>query len=210
VEGVFPEKVFSLFGIPVQDTVLSTWIMMAITIGLVLTVRRYCPTLLENLLSFLTKNLSDIMGRPAEPYMPFLGSLAIFIAIANLIGNVPGVLTPTRDVNTPLALAIVVFLAVHVYGIRAKGGWRYFRDMASPIFMLPLEIIGQLSRTMSLTVRLFGNIISAEIIVAVTYMLLPLIAPLPFAAFSMLTGILQAYVFTALAAAYISSGLDKK
>jgi len=207
VNGVFPEVVFTAFGIPVKDTVISTWIMVVITIGLVWVVRRCCPALLEGLLGFLTDSMTDIMGRSAEPFMPFLGSLAIFIAVSNVLGNVPVVLTPTRDINTPAALAIVVFFAVHFYGIKEKGGWRYLKDLASPIFMLPLEIIGELSRTLSLTLRLFGNVISTEMVVAVIFMLVPLVAPLPLAAFSMATGILQAYIFTVLAATYISSGL---
>lgn len=207
MDGFFPEVVFTIFGIPVKDTVISTWIMLAIAIGLVWVVRRCCPILLERLLSFLTDNLSDIMGMRAEPYMPFLGSLAIFIAVANVIGIVPIVVTPTRDINTPAALAIVVFFAVHFYGIREKGGWRYFKDMGSPFFMLILEAIGEVSRTLSLTLRLFGNVISTEMVVAVIFMLVPPVVPLLLTAFSMATGILQAYIFTVLAAVYISSGV---
>lgn len=207
MDGFFPDTVFTVFGVAVKDTVISTWVVMASIIGSVWVIRRCCPILLERLLGFLTDNLSGIMGTRAEPYMPFLGSLAIFIAVANVIGSVPVVLTPTRGINTPAALAIIVFFAVHFYGIRAKGGWRYFKDMASPIFMLPLEIIGQLSRTLSLTLRLFGNVISTEMIVAVIFMLVPLVAPLPLAALSMITGVLQAYIFTVLAAVYISTGV---
>jgi F-type H+-transporting ATPase subunit a len=84
----------------------------------------------------------------------------------------------------------------------------YFKALASPIFMLPMEIIGQLSRTLSLTLRLFGNIISTELIVAVIFMLVPLIAPLPLVGFSMFTGFLQAYIFTTLATVYISTALE--
>jgi F-type H+-transporting ATPase subunit a len=182
--------------------------MMVITIGLVLVIRRICPFLFENLLGFLTQNMTSVMGRPADPYMPFLGSLAVFIAVANIIGNVPIVLTPTRDINTTAALAIVVFFAVHYFGVKEKGGWRYLKDLATPIFLLPLEIIGQLSRSLSLTLRLFGNVISTEMIVAVVFMLVPLVVPIPLALFGMITGILQAYIFTTLAAVYIASGLD--
>jgi len=210
VKGVFPEAVFWLFGIPIRDTVLSTWIMMAIVIGGAAVLNRTLPSLLEELVRFLIEQLSGIMGRPCDPYLPFLGSLAVFIAISNIIGVVPVAVTPTRDINTPLALAIVVFFAVHYFGIKAKGGWQYFKELADPIFVLPLEILGQLSRTVSLTVRLFGNIISTEMIVAVVFMLVPLIAPLPLVVFSMFTGILQAYVFTALAASYIGAGLDSQ
>jgi F-type H+-transporting ATPase subunit a len=104
-------------------------------------------------------------------------------------------------------LALVVFFSVHYFGICAKGLWGYLKDLASPIFTLPLEMISQLSRTMSLTLRLFGNIISAELLVAVLFALVPLFVPLPLVGFSMLTGVLQAYIFTALAAVYIAAGL---
>lgn len=226
----FPRDVFLLFGIPVRDTVISTWIMMAIVVAAVVILRRRFPMALEMLVDFLGDTLSEAMGRPAAGYLPFLGALAIFIAAANVLGVLPPIplpdkkmlpiVSPTRDINTPAALAIVVFFAVHYFGIRAKGGWRYVKDLASPAFILPLEVVSQLSRTLSLTVRLFGNIISMELILAVVYSLvarisqtpvialLPLIAPLPLTIFSMFTGLLQAYIFTSLATAYIEAGLE--
>jgi F-type H+-transporting ATPase subunit a len=207
--SVAPQDVFTIFGsIVVRDTVISTWIMMAIVVAVTSLVRRRWPAALEMLVDFLNDTVTGIIGRPAEPYLPFLGSLAIFVAFANVIGILPGVVTPTRDVNTPLALAIVVFFSVHYFGIRAKGAWGYVRGLASPIFMLPMEIIGQFSRTLSLTLRLFGNIVSTELIVAVIFALVRLIAPLPLVGLSMLTGLLQAYIFTVLASAYIGTGLE--
>jgi F-type H+-transporting ATPase subunit a len=160
------------------------------------------------LLDFLDDMVSSLMGRPAGPYLPFLGALAIFIAVANIIGVVPLLVSPTRDINTPLALALVVFFSVHYFGMRARGVLGYLKDLASPIFMLPLEIVGQVSRTLSLTLRLFGNIISTDLIVAVIFALVPLFVPLPMIGLSMFTGLLQAYIFTALAAVFISAGLE--
>ena len=208
MEDFFPQVVFTVLGVPVRDTVISTWIMMAIVVIAVIFVRRRWPTVLEMLVAFLDDTISDVMGRPAEPYLPFLGALAIFIAVANTIGVVPVLVTPTRDINTPLALAVVVFFSVHFFGIQAKGVLGYLKSLASPIFILPLEIIGQLSRTLSLTLRLFGNVISTEMIVAVIFMLVPLIAPLPLIGFSIFTGILQAYIFTSLATVYIGAALE--
>jgi F-type H+-transporting ATPase subunit a len=208
MEGVFPQVAFIIFGIPVRDTVISTWIMMALVVGVAVVVSRRMPTALEMLVDFLNDMVSDVMGRPAEPFLPFLGALVLFIAISNIIGVVPFVTTPTRDINTPLALALAVFFAVHYFGIRAKGPINYFKDLASPVFMLPLEIIGQLSRTLSLTLRLFGNIISTELVVAVIFALIPLFVPLPVIGFSMFTGLLQAYIFTVLAAVYIGTAIE--
>jgi F-type H+-transporting ATPase subunit a len=207
MEDFFPQVAFTIFGVPVRDTVISTWIMMAFIVGAIMAARRW-PTLLEMLVDFLSNTISDVMGRPAEPYLPFLGALAIFIAFSNIIGVVPLVVTPTRDINTPLALALTVFFSVHYFGIRAKGAVGYLKGLASPIFMLPLEAISQLSRTLSLTLRLFGNIISTELIVAVIFTLVPLLVPLPLVGFSMFTGLLQAYIFTALATVYIGATLE--
>lgn len=208
MESVFPRAMFTVLGIPLRDTIVSTWIMMVIIVGAAAIVGRRRPMALEMLVDFLIDTISGVMGRPAGPYLPFLGTLAIFIAVANVIGIVPFVTTPTRDINTPLSLALVVFFSVHYFGIRAKGVVGYFKAMASPIFMLPLELVGQLSRTLSLTLRLFGNVLSTEMIVAVIFALVPLIVPLPLVAFSMLTGVLQAYIFTVLATVYIGAGLE--
>jgi len=209
--SIAPNGVFEIIGgIVVRDTVISTWVMMALILIVAIVARRRYPTALEMLLDFLSDTISNLTGGPAEPYLPFLGALAIFIAVANVIGIMPFVVSPTRDINTPLALAIVVFFSVHYFGIRAKGVVGYLKDLASPAFLLPLELVGQFSRTLSLTLRLFGNIASAEMIVAVIFALAPLIVPLPLVGFSMLTGMIQAYVFTALASVYIGTGLETR
>jgi len=208
VDEITPHVVFTLFNIPVRDTVTTTWIMIALITLLSIVINRRQPAALETLVDFLYDMVSDVMGRPAGPFLPFLGSLAIFIAVANIIDIIPLLDSPTRDINTPLALALVVFFSVHYFGIRSKGLLGYLKGLASPIFLLPLEIIGQLSRTLSLTLRLFGNIFSAVLIVAIIFSLVPLIAPLPLIGLSLFTGLLQAYIFTALAAVYIAAGLE--
>ncbi|HET89274.1 MAG TPA: ATP synthase F0 subunit A [Chloroflexi bacterium] len=212
MEEFFPQDMFQIFGIGVRDTVVSTWVMMGLVVGIVIIVKHRFPAALEMLIISLSDMLSDLMKRPAEPYLPFLGSLALFIATANIIGAAPMLISPTRDINTPTALSIVVFFAVHYFGIRAMGALEYFKSLASPVFLapltLPLEIFGQLSRTLSLTLRLFGNIISTELVVAVIFLLVPLIAPLPLIGFSMFTGLLQAFIFTALAAVFIGEGIE--
>ncbi|MGD2144712.1 MAG: F0F1 ATP synthase subunit A [Anaerolineae bacterium] len=216
----FPKVAFSVFGVGVRDTVISTWVMMVVVISLAIIVRRRRPTMLEMLLDFLEDLVSDLMGgHPPEQYLPFLGSLAIFVAFANVFSVLPGIplpegrmlpiVAPTRDLNTPVALAAVVFFSVHYYGVRQQGLLGYLKNLASPIFLLPLEIVGQISRTVSLAVRLFGNVLSTELIVVVVFMLIPLVAPLPVIGLNIFTGLLQAYIFTALAAVYISTGLEE-
>lgn len=209
--GAFlPHVVFVIpvLDIPVRNTVVTTWIMMALIIGVAAVVGWRRPTALEMLVDFLNDIVSDAMGAPAKAYLPLLGSLMIFTAVANVLGVIPSLIAPTRDINTPLALAVVVFFSVHYFGIRAKGVTGYFKTLASPIFLLPLELVGQLIRTLSLTMRLFGNIFSGELLVAIIFALAPLIVPLPLVALGLFIGVLQAYIFTVLAAVYIAAGLE--
>lgn len=207
MEGIFPRVVITVLGIPIRDTVISTWFVMLLILGVVYWFGRRQSEALVMLIDFIVDSISMVIGRPAAPYLPLLGTLAIFIAVANGISVVPILSSPTRGINTPFALALIVFFSVHYFGIKDKGAWGYLKELADPIFMLPLELIGQLSRTLSLTLRLFGNVLSTELIVAVIFSLLPLIVPLPLIGFSMLTGVLQAYIFTVLAAVYIGAAV---
>lgn len=206
MEEVFPQVVFTIFGLPVRDTVISTWVTMAVIIGVAWVVRRSLPTALEMLIELLRSQLVDIMGAlNVDPYIPYLGALVLFLVIANNIGIVPLVSTPTKDINTTAALAVTVFFAVHLFGIQKKGLLGYLKEMATPLVIL--DIISDLSRTLSLSLRLFGNIIAGEIIVAVIYRLVQPVAPLPMIALSMVTGVLQAYIFMILATSAIASAV---
>ncbi len=212
--GVAPQNVIRLFGdVWITSTVTSTWVMMAVVLGLAFFLKSKQPAMLRMLVDFVYGLATDVMEeRIAYTYVPFLAALLLFIAVANSLGAVPLLIAPTQDVSTPLALAVIVFFAVHYYGIRRKGVGEYLRDLAAPIYLapltLPLELIGQLSRTLSLTLRLFGNIVSGELVVAVVALLVPLIVPLPMLGLSIFTGLLQAYIFTALAAVYIAAGVE--
>ena len=209
MDAITPRVVFYLMGLPIKSTVISTWITMAIIIGSVIIINKFKPGLNEMIVEFLSNLISDIMNiNSPQPYLPLIGTLAIFIAIANSAGIIPVISSPTSDINTPLALAIVVFFAVYYYGIRAKGFGRYLKELASPVFLLPLEIVGQISRTLSLTLRLFGNILSGELIASILLSLVPLFVPLPMMGLSLLLGLLQAYVFTALASVYVASAIE--
>jgi F-type H+-transporting ATPase subunit a len=135
--------------------------------------------------------------------------LLIFIFLANNLSFFPGLGSPSQDINTPLTLALLVFVAVHYFGFKEKGVLRYLKDSTSPIIIFPFEVISQISRTVSLTLRLFGNIISTELIVAIISQLVPVGAPILMIALSLLTGTLQAYIFTALAGSYISNAVQQ-
>ena len=200
---------FNLFGMPISQTVVMTWILMAITIVIVLILRKMLPSLLETLLEFITGMVGDVLDVDnLNPYLPLLGSLFIFILLSNIISIVPGLRSPTSDINTTLALALVVLFSVQIYGIRQKGFWGYLKTFSDPIWLFPLEIVSQISRTFSLTLRLFGNIMSGDLIVAIVFSIIPLIVPVAMMSLSLLTGVLQAYVFTILAALYIASAVE--
>ena len=204
--GIVARPEFPLFGIPVTSSVLSTWIMMVAVVVAVIILRKRAPVVLEMLVDFVDGVAAGFIKGPTQPYVPFLGALCLFIAVANLIGIVPVMFTPTRDINTPLALALVVLVMTFAFGIYAKGLGGFLKSFFSP--MLPLDLIGYLSRTMSLTLRLFGNVIGNEIVVAVLFSLVPVGAPLVMVALGAITGILQAYVFTVLASSYIGTSVE--
>ena len=206
MQQIVPRPVFSILGVPVRNSVVSTWVVMAAVIVGVLVIRKRAPTVLEMLVDFVNGLAGGFISGPTEPYVPFLGALLLFIAVANLSGIVPLMVTPTRDINTPLALALVVFFAVFAFGIHAKGIGGFLKSFFSP--MLPLDLIGYFSRTMSLTLRLFGNVIGGEIVVAVLFSLIPVGVPLIMVALGSITGILQAYVFAVLASSYIGSSVE--
>ena len=203
MDDVFPQVLFTLYGIPIRNTVISTWAVMAMIVVAVLALRKKAPVVLEMLIDLVEGVAKDYISGPTELYVPFLGSLLVFIAVANVSGIIPLMATPTRDINTPLALALVVLVGVFAYGIKVKGIGRFAKGFLSP--MVIFDVIGYVSRTMSLTLRLFGNVIGGEIIVAVLTRLAPIGIPLVMVALSSITGILQAYVFVVLTTSYLSS-----
>lgn len=209
MEAMTPTVVFTFFGVSVTSTVVATWFAMGIIILTVVLLSKFKPTILQIYTEFVSDLISSIMNtEDVHKFLPFLGTLMAFIAFANSIGIFPVFSSPTSNLNTTIALSIVVFFAVHSFGIQSKGFFGYLKDLASPIFMLPLEIISQISRTLSLSLRLFGNMLSGDLIVSIILNLVPLLAPLPMMGLSLLIGLLQAYVFTALSAVYISSAVE--
>lgn len=210
MDAINPQVVFYLFGLPITDTVVSTWVMMAVIIILAVLIRKSKPYVAEAILETINGIIGSVMPEDTNvtKYLPFLGALMVFLLFANIFSIFPMMVSPTANINTTFALALLVFLAVHVYGIREKGLWGYIKTFSKPIFLFPFEIISQLSRTLSLTLRLFGNILSTDLVVAVVFSLIPYLVPLPFAALGILTGILQAYIFTVLASLYIASAVE--
>jgi F-type H+-transporting ATPase subunit a len=210
MDAVTPQVIFNIFGIPITNTIISTWFIMGIVIIFAWFIRKYRPGISEIIIESINGIVSSVMPDDIKviKYLPILGSLAIFLMISNIFSFIPFMVSPTANINTTIALALVVFFAVHIYGIREKGLVGYLKDFANPVFILPLEIVSQVSRTLSLSIRLFGNIISTDLIVAIIFSLIPFFLPLPLVALSMLTGVLQAYIFTVLASLYIASAVE--
>ncbi|QDT43818.1 ATP synthase subunit a [Gimesia alba] len=196
-------------------TILFTWLVMALLVFVswLITRRLSSSTKLsrgQNLLEVLVLGLRDQIQEVSQQnpgsYLPFIGTLFLFIAVSNIMAIVPGYHPPTGSLSTTAALATCVFVAVPIYGIAQQGFLGYMKQYISPsIFMLPFNVIGELSRTLALAVRLYGNMMSGAVIGAILLGFVPLFVPILMQAFGLLTGIIQAYIFSVLAMVYIAS-----
>ncbi len=205
--------------IVINATLVFTWVGMALLIGGAWLITRDLSTepplsrkqnLLETLITMMSSQVEDIMQRKSTIYLPFIGTLFLFIAVSNLLSIVPGYRSPTGSLSTTAALAVCVFFAVPFFGIRARGVRDYLKQYSQPsIMMLPFNLIGELSRTLALAVRLFGNIMSGEMIVAILLVIAPLFFPVIMQLMGLLVGVIQAYIFAILAAVYIASAVSR-
>lgn len=201
-----------------NSTILFTWAVMGLlTVGSRLVTRRLqtgtrvppVQHLLEVVVLLIEQQLDEISPHRPKGLLPFVGSLFLFIAICNLLAAVPGFEPPTGSLSTTAALALCVFLAVPIYGINAIGIKRYVGNYLRPTpFMLPFNIMGEFSRTLALSVRLFGNVMSGTMIGAILLIIAPLIVPILMQLLGLLTGMVQAYIFAILSAVYISAGME--
>jgi F-type H+-transporting ATPase subunit a len=205
--------------VPVQ--ISYAWLAMAILIGLSLAARfslkKTAPTGVQNLLETVVGGLEDfvvdIMGPEGKHYLPLIGSLFLFILVCNLQGLVPGFDSPTANINTTLALALVSFTATHYIGIK-RHGFKYIKHFMGPMWalaplMLPIELISHFARVMSLTFRLFGNMVAKHKLLLVLALLAPYIAPVPILGLGLLVAFVQALVFTLLTMLYLSGSIEE-
>ncbi|MCH9653699.1 MAG: F0F1 ATP synthase subunit A [Planctomycetes bacterium] len=196
-------------------TILFTWLVMGFLVfGSWLITRRLTSStkmsrgqnLLEVLVLGLQNQIREVSQQDPGSYLPFVGTLFIFIVVSNALSIVPGYQAPTSSLSTTAALAMCVFVAVPIYGIAQRGIASYLRQYISPSpLMLPFNIIGELSRTLALAVRLYGNMMSGSVIGAILLGFVPLFVPILMQAFGLLTGMIQAYIFSVLAMVYIAS-----
>jgi len=197
------------------------WLAMAILIGLSLAARfslkKTAPSGVQNLLETVVGGLEnfvvDIMGPEGKHYLSLIGSLFLFILVCNLQGLIPGFDSPTANINTTLALALVSFSATHYIGIK-RHGFAYIKHFMGPMWalaplMLPIELISHFARVMSLTFRLFGNMVAKHKLLLVLALLAPYIAPVPILGLGLLVAFVQALVFTLLTMLYLSGSIEE-
>jgi F-type H+-transporting ATPase subunit a len=212
IEAVFPQTLIRIGGVPIKNTVVHTWVVVLLLAGLAFLGRKKYSTwnppswqlVVEWIVSYVDDLVLDMGGRPLPQIVPLLATMISFVTIANLLGLVPLFLAPTRDLNTTLGLALVALGASYYFAIESRGVGGWLKSFIEPVaFMLPLNLLGQVSRVLSMSLRLFGNIVAGEIINGVMVMLLPLLAPLPFNLLGSITGVLQALVFTVLTLVFV-------
>ena len=204
--------------ITLNATLIFTWFVMGLlTLGSWWVTRKLSAStkispgqnLLEVLVLGISNQIRDISGQNPEPYLPFVGTLFIFIATSNVLSILPGYQPPTGSLSTTTALAICVFVAVPMFGIRQRGLVPYLKQYIKPTpILLPFNLISDVSRIISLAVRLFGNVMSGTMIVAILLSIAPLLFPVVMQAFGLLTGLIQAYIFAVLAMVFIAAATE--
>lgn len=210
------EIIFWQYGFfKLNATIVLTWgLMFVLVVGSELITRKLSTGLrrsrwqnfLEIIVTAIEKQIEEVGLRHPEKYLPFLGTLFLFVAAASLGTVIPGYEPPTGSLSTTTALALCVFVAVPLFGIEEQGVGGYLKSYAQPTaIMLPFNIIGELSRTLALAVRLFGNMMSGAMIIGILLTITPFIFPIAMTALGLLTGMVQAYIFSILATVYIAA-----
>ena len=210
------EMIFWQHGfITLNATIVFTWgLMLVLAVGSRIITRRLSTdltrsrwqNLLEIVVTAIEQQIEDVGLPHPEKYLGFLGTLFLFVAAASLCTVIPGYQPPTGSLSTTAALALCVFVAVPLFGIEDQGVVGYLGSYVKPTFiMLPFNIISELSRTLALAVRLFGNMMSGAMIIAILLTITPFLFPIVMTALGLLTGMVQAYIFSILAAVYIAA-----
>ncbi len=217
-DSLFIQPIFELGPVQLTSTVITTWVVIAIIGGLAwLATRRLqmspgrLQTMVEAIVSIIEDSIRDIAPQHFRQIMPFIGSLWVFLVIANLIGLIPGMHSPTRDLSATAAIAFLVFLSVHWYGIRIQGLKNYLRHYLSPSpILLPFNLISEVTRTIALAVRLFGNMMSLEMIALLILLVAGFLVPVPILMLHIVEALVQAYIFGMMALIYVAGGLQSQ
>jgi len=210
------QALFYLGPLAVGATVVTTWgIMAVLALASWLVTRRLrldpgpLQVAVEGVVQAIHAAVGDVLPSRADSVFPFVATLWLFIGTANLSSLVPGVHSPTGDISVTTALALLVFLSVHWFGIRIEGARRYLRHYLSPSpILLPFHIIGEVTRTLALAVRLFGNMMSLEMAALLVLLVAGLFAPIPLLMLHIVEALVQAYIFGMLALIYIAGAIQ--
>jgi F-type H+-transporting ATPase subunit a len=204
--------------ITINATILYTWLVMAIlVVGSWFVTRNLSSEInvsrwqhfLEVIVSIIRGEINEMTKKGADAFIPLVGTLFLFICLSNILVIVPGFVAPTSSMTTTAALATCVFIAVPFYGITRTGVFHYIKEYFQPNFIFfPFHVMGELSRTLALTVRLFGNIMSHEKVVGILLAVTPFLFPVVMQVLGLLIGIIQAYIFAILSMVYIASALS--
>lgn len=210
-------KLFDLGPVPITETMLASLGVSLVLVALAAWFRSAAlhrphsklSAVARFIIRWLDTTVAEIVGRPVPALASLTGSLFFFIAGCNISGQLPGVHPATASLATTSALACVVFLAVPIVGIRSQGVWGYLKHYFAPNPLLfPLHLVSEISRTVALAMRLFGNIMSGHLIVGLLVALSGLLVPMPFMAIDLLIGLLQAYIFSILSTVFIGAALS--
>ncbi len=217
INQISPDQVilWSWGFITLNVTILYTWLVMVLlVVGSWLVTRNLSNDInvsrwqhfLEVIISIIRGEIREMNKKGADNYVPLIGTLFLFICLSNVLVIVPGFVAPTSSITTTAALAICVFIAVPFYGISANGLFHYLKEYFQPnLIFFPFHVMGEISRTLALTVRLFGNIMSHEKVIGILLSVTPLLFPVIMQALGLLIGVIQAYIFAILSMVYIAS-----
>lgn len=217
-EGIFAESGFQLGPLWISDTVTTTWAIMAVLVLAAWFIGRRLQetpsglqTAVEGVVGAMEEAVAAVLPRHVGHVLPFIATLWIFLVAANLIGIVPGLHSPTRNLSATSALAILVFFSVHWFGLRSEGVRAYLRHYLSPSpVLLPFNIMGEITRTVALAVRLFGNVMSLELTALLVLVVAGFLAPVPILMLHIVEALVQAYIFGMLALIYIAGGIQSQ
>lgn len=215
-EDLFMQVAFSIGPLRVSQSIVTTWFIVITLLAFSWFATRKLSVhpkgnqvVLEGIFSTMHDAIEEVLPAHVDLVYPFIATLWIFILISNLIGIIPGLHSPTADLSVTAALAIITFLSVHWFGIRAEGLKNYLKHYIRPTpFMLPFHLISELSRTLALAVRLFGNIMSLELTALIVVLIAGFLAPIPILMLHIIEAIIQAYIFGILALIYIAGGIQ--
>jgi F-type H+-transporting ATPase subunit a len=217
--GFFDGVVFYIFGRAIYGSIVLSWGLTFVLSLLCWLLSRHfrcdnpgaLQVLLENLLSMMENTIASILPGRVELVFPFVATLWIYIFLSSLLGIVPGLSSPTSDLSVTAALAISVFFSVHWFGLRANGFKVYIRHYLEPNpIMLPFHIISEVSRTLALAIRLFGNVMSLELAAILVLMVAGLLVPIPLLMLHIVESLIQAYLFGVLSLIYIAGGIQSQ